>query len=65
MFSLWSAKILHRRVGGVGLAQWRRVRIIDRLIGIVVWLVHLVRILTAVAGLMIKLIVRIVITIEH
>ena len=65
MFSLYLWKILHRRVGGVGLAQWRRVRIIDRLIGIVVWLVHLVRILTAVAGLMIKLIVRIVITIEH
>ena len=64
MFSLWSAKILYSRVG-VGLAQWRRVRVIDRLIGVVVWLVYLVRILTAVAGLMINLIIRIVITAEH
>ena len=53
------------RIRGVGLAQWRRVRIIDRLIGVVVWLVHLVRIFTAVAWLMINLIVRIVITTEH
>ena len=53
------------RIRGVGLAQWRRVRIIDRLVGVIDWLVNLVRILTAVAGLMIKLIVRIVITIEH
>ena len=65
MFSLWPAKILHRRVEGVGLAQGRRVRVIDRLIGVVVWLVYLVRIITAVAGLMINLIVRIVIMTEH
>ena len=65
MFSLWSAKILYSRVGGVGLAQWRRVRVIDRLIGVVIWLVYLERILTAVAGLMINLIIRIVITAEH
>ena len=49
--------MLHRRVGGIGLVQWRRVRVIDRLIGVVVWLVYLVRILIAVAGLMINLIV--------
>ena len=52
------------RIRGVGLAQWRRVRIIDRLVGVIDWLVNLVRILTAVAGL-INLIVRIVITTEH
>ena len=62
-FKLW--KILHRRLTGVGLAQWRRVRVIDRLIGVVVWLVYLVRILIAVAGLMINLIVGIFITAEH
>ena len=65
MFSLYLWKILHRRVGGVGLAQWRRVRIIDRLVGVEVGLVYLVRILATVAGLMINLIVRIIITIEH